>query len=698
LSIMIEQYKGFFEDLTDNFSLPLLMLGVITLFVVFRFWMVVSICGVLVGHLIIFGMSTQIGLAVLVVGILAVFCFFEFKEKEYNFISFTALCFVLMGLMLVILLNPKLDEQSSFINRVFYSLAHGAYSIWIGLGAIFLISWIQKTVLRMEFFAIPFICVLCACFSCYLSLYAPQHTNSTFGELTFWFSLASIYLLALYLCEREFHHKLAVQLLLFALPVIPLRMNWADSEMRGHDFGWRYGHDMLKDLDRDAVVYGGTDPGRFVPTYMIFVESFQPKRWREDPDFDRRDLYIITQNALADQTYMNYIRDHYDVTRPKMDQWYHHLFGRDKTYPVEPLRLPTREEFETVFEQVIEANKDSPWIKMDRDSQGNVRQASVQGVEGVFAINAAIAQWIFEQNKGRHTFYVEESYPLQWMYPYLEPCGLIMKLNKEPKDHMDPKVVIRDRILWDKLVADLLSNPRFCRDDVARKTYSKLRSSLGGLYANRNMPVESERAYLQSLDFYPASAEARSRLLELYTAENRFNEAIRLCEEWRNLDPQNPSILDSLGRVKHLQTQATKEMEMSQLFESNKSDPNFVFEYLNVLRERSRWRVIDQVMNSFLEQKDLDLTWWQSAIQFYASANKPEQVESLLTRLTKRDPKNPNFWYNLAVVQAVQSETTQACTSLKLAFKLNSNMLDNARSDIRLNPIRNSELFQNLTK
>ena len=67
-------------------------------------------------------------------------------------------------------------------------------------------------------------------------------------------------------------------------------------------------------MTKDAILYGGTDPGRFCPTYMIFCESFTPHHCQplQDQKFDRRDVYIITQNALADGTYLNYIRAHYN--------------------------------------------------------------------------------------------------------------------------------------------------------------------------------------------------------------------------------------------------------------------------------------------------------------------------------------------------------------------------------------------------
>ena len=62
------------------------------------------------------------------------------------------------------------------------------------------------------------------------------------------------------------------------------------------------------------MLYGGTDPGRFCPTYMIYCESFIPPSCQPEQDqkFNRRDVYLITQNALADPTYLDYIRAQYN--------------------------------------------------------------------------------------------------------------------------------------------------------------------------------------------------------------------------------------------------------------------------------------------------------------------------------------------------------------------------------------------------
>ena len=112
---------------------------------------------------------------------------------------------------------------------------------------------------------------------------------------------------------------------LLALPLITYLPNRDGCSRETDDFGYQFGYRMFRpgggypDMEKGAVLYGGTDPGRFVPTYMIFCESrVAPKDRFRNHDFDRSDVYIITQNALADNTYMSYIRDHYDFRGPNL--------------------------------------------------------------------------------------------------------------------------------------------------------------------------------------------------------------------------------------------------------------------------------------------------------------------------------------------------------------------------------------------
>ncbi|MGB7839099.1 MAG: DUF2723 domain-containing protein, partial [Terrimicrobiaceae bacterium] len=194
-------------------------------------------------------------------------------------------------------------------------------------------------------------------------------------------------------------HALWLAPALLVLPIFTFRGSEAACSQRDHWFGWMFGHDMLKDLPTGSVMIGGTDPGRFVPTYMIFGESAQPPKNKRDPAFDRRDLYIITQNALGERNYMRYLRDHYTAARPKPSGFFEQWLGRENTYPSKPLILPT--EFDTVQELVNMAKGKEQEIG---------RSADREGVE-LFSV---ILRWIWEKNRNEHEFFIEESFPIPW--------------------------------------------------------------------------------------------------------------------------------------------------------------------------------------------------------------------------------------------------------------------------------------------
>lgn len=67
-------------------------------------------------------------------------------------------------------------------------------------------------------------------------------------------------------------------------------------------------------------------------------------------------------------------------------------------------------------------------------------------------MNALIAKSIFDKNPDRE-FYVEEGFPLDWMYPYFSPPGLLMKLNRQPLNDMPTNEISNDEKFWSKEMA-----------------------------------------------------------------------------------------------------------------------------------------------------------------------------------------------------------------------------------------------------
>ena len=81
-------------------------------------------------------------------------------------------------------------------------------------------------------------------------------------------------------------------------------------------------------------------------------------------------------------------------------------------------------------------------------------------------INGLLVKTIFDKNPDRE-FYIEESFPLDWMYPNLEPHGLIIKINRQPLPELSDEIVQRDHDYWTKyiqpMIGDWLSDRHFGR-------------------------------------------------------------------------------------------------------------------------------------------------------------------------------------------------------------------------------------------
>jgi hypothetical protein len=207
-------------------------------------------------------------------------------------------------------------------------------------------------------------------------------------------------------------------------------------------------------------------------------------------------------------------------------------------------------------------------------------RTTVSGQVPVMAVNGLLSKIIFDKNP-THEFYVEESFPMEWMYPHLTPYGFIMKINRERLAEISPEVVQRDRDFWNSrqketiglwlgqetsvvqvcefvekvfLRKDLVGftgDPTFVRNNYATAAYSKLRSSQAGLYtwrmANPKSPEDQQRmlkeadfAFRQSYALCPTSPEAVFRYVNLLISVRRFDDALLIVQTTLKLKPIEP--------------------------------------------------------------------------------------------------------------------------------------------------------------
>ena len=322
-----------------------------------------------------------------------------------------------------------------------------------------------------------------------------------------------------------------------------------------------FAREILDSMPRGSIYFGGTDPGRWL------VTAFSKSHAKADPCF------TITQNALADGLYLKYLRT---------------MYG-------DRIATATDEDSKKAFEDYMDDAKQR--LKEGKLKPGeNVTEVDgkvqVSGQVAVMAINALIAKKIFDANP-RKDFFVEESFPLDWMYPHLSPHGLIMKLNRQPLAELPADVVQKDRDYWvrftdgalgkwlapttsveavcefattvfeNKELGDYKSDTKFVRNDSACKTYSKLRSSIAGVYAWRakssTSPDEKQRmaraadfAFRQAFALCPYSPEAVFRYVNLLVDEGRKKDALLLVETAYRLDPGNGGFGNLISEVERM--------------------------------------------------------------------------------------------------------------------------------------------------
>jgi len=294
------------------------------------------------------GAADEFGVFMLL-AILPFVLLFKMKNRERGWMIGSFAIYICLAGLLMILLNPTPDKHGRDMTRVFFAASHVLLAMWIGFGVTLFCGLVARRYFQARL-ALGFGLVLAAAWA--MAEWSTELTETQFflNHYTrgFVFCLV-VFLAALFLVHRDERGKDRVQSLspmivlvvLALLPAWSILAHWGNNEQRGHLFGFWYGHDMFTPpfkeqngqpiyppMSENAILLGGTDPGRFNPTYMIFAESFTDPAKRRDPDFDRRDVALITQNALADSTYLDTVRAHYQ--RSKQIDW----------NPVDPTYIP----------------------------------------------------------------------------------------------------------------------------------------------------------------------------------------------------------------------------------------------------------------------------------------------------------------------------------------------------------------------
>lgn len=318
----------------------------------------------------------------------------------------------------------------------------------------------------------------------------------------------------------------------------------------GEKYSTKFGDGIIESIPPGSIYFGGTDPGRFL------VSAMEKSQINGDP------FFTLTQNALADDTYLDYLRDMYGkkiqmLSNPEQSQVFQEYVA-DVTQRYQHDQNP--------------ALKNEPRQLKPGESPhiGTDGRVTLSGQVAVMEINGRLVRLILGKNPGRE-FYMEESFQLDGLYPYAEPHGLIFKLNHQPLAEISGEAAQRDRDYWtketgpmiggwlkpDTTVADCAAfvesvyarhdlggfngDPDFLQSGDAQKMFSKLRSAIAGIYVWRmnhaaaadekeRMAVEADFAFRQAWVLCPYSPETVNRYAQFLAGRNRGAEALLVAE------------------------------------------------------------------------------------------------------------------------------------------------------------------------
>jgi tetratricopeptide (TPR) repeat protein len=433
-------------------------------------------------------------------------------------------------------------------------------------------------------------------------------------------------------------------------------------------------------------------------------------------------------------------------------------------YPDREIYIPNVEDSQRCFQQYMEdvqhrmqLNQLTPGENVNVDPNGKMQ---VSGQVAVMMINGLLCKVIFDHNPNNE-FFIEESFPLPWMYPYETPFGIIMKINRNPLPELPDEVFKRDHVFWsnfsDRLIGNWITydtsvkdivdfiekvylrhnysgfkgDLKFVRDDQAQKAFSKLRSSISGVYAWRLGPQcpdeyrqktaagaealkrETDFAFKQAFAFCPYSPEAVFRYINFLLQYGRIDDALLVVQTCHELDPYNDQVkglVKQLGDIKNQSTNRaqieTQVQHMENEARTNPANLQNLLALAGIYIQMQQTNRAIELFDRALANPHITSNEAGFIAQKYAEMGNLTKLEAVLQKIVTLVPDQPEPWYDIAALNVVLGKPDQGFQNLRKSLDLSAqrikgnprarDLLAEARKDPRFDSVRNRPEFQNI--
>jgi hypothetical protein len=310
-----------------------------------------------------------------------------------------------------------------------------------------------------------------------------------------------------------------------------------------------FGTNIIESIPPGSIYFGGTDAGRFVVSALCLSHT------------EGQPFYTITQNALADAKYMDYLREIY----------------------AEHLYVPDPNELQNAFNDYLKDASErlrTGHLYPDEDVRVVGDRVVAKGVGAIMRINEVLVKLLIEKNPKRE-IYLEESYPIESLYAQSIPHGLIFRVHHDKMQHVTKSAMEADLQFWLSQTKSLLGksvqnstglaelcawadgayvrsnrsgfggNPAYLEDIQAQQYFSKCRSAQARLYEWRSkntvdkaestrLEAEADHAYRQAFALSPFYPETAWRYTQFLADHQRTNDLKLLLATALKSNPNIP--------------------------------------------------------------------------------------------------------------------------------------------------------------
>jgi tetratricopeptide (TPR) repeat protein len=272
---------------------------------------------------------------------------------------------------------------------------------------------------------------------------------------------------------------------------------------------------------------------------------------------------------------------------------------------------------------------------------------------------------------------------------------------------------------------------KFVRDEQAQKAFSKLRSSISGVYAWRLSPQcpeeyrqkspaaieslkrETEFAFKQSFAFCPYSPEAVFRYINFLLQYGRVEDAFLIAQTCQKLDPYNDQVKDLVKRLGEYNSQSatrsqfeTQVQHMENEVRTNPANLQNLLSLAGIYIQMQQTNRAVELFDRALENPHLDPGAAGYIANAYAQMGNLVKLEAVLEKLVSLVPDQPEPLYDLAALNAVLGKQDLALQNLRKSLDLSARRLKTnpaakdlsleLQKDRRFDVLRNLPAFQQI--